>query len=100
MNMNIDFLNDLETNYFSPPEGHASRAYHVPIHYRDMILAAYKAAGIKVRLRYRGSRKQSVGRVMRVEVRDKVYTWKRNRYQAQSYCLKEDAKTFSVYTRK
>ena len=91
---------ELIETFFAAPANHGSRAYHVPIAMRNKVLEAYKSAGIKIRVRYRGPRSQSVGRVMRVEVRDKVYTWKRSRNQAQSYCLMQDAKTFSIYTRK
>jgi hypothetical protein len=89
----------IESTYPVPAHGtnmpyHPVRAYHVPIELRDEVLAAYAAAGIKPRLRYRGPRAQSVGRAM---PRLDGTTYPRNRYQAQSYCLLADATSFTVY---
>ena len=99
-NIALNFIQNLEIGDYASPTGHNSRAYQIPIEFRDTVLAAYKDAGIKIRVRYRGPRSQSIGRVMKVEVLDKVYTWKRTRSQAMQDCLQADAKTFSVYTRK
>jgi hypothetical protein len=92
-------IESIET-LFASHANHGSRAYHVPIAMRNEVLAAYKSAGIKIRVRYRGPRLQSIGRIMRVEVRDKVYTYRRTRHMAMQDCMMQDAKTFSVYTRK
>ena len=71
-------------------------AYWVPISLRDSVLLAYKEAGIKIRLRYRGSRKESVGREM---PRLDGSTYRRTRSQANQDCLLADATHFTVYTR-
>jgi hypothetical protein len=71
-------------------------AYWVPIELRDIVLAEYREAGIKIRLRYRGSRKASVGREM---PRLDGGTYRRTRNQANQDCLLADATHFTVYTR-
>lgn len=85
----------LET-LFPAPLGQKAVAYWLPIAMREKALAAYRAAGIPVRIRYRGSRVASVGREMPTLSGG---TYKRNRYQAQSYCLRDDATHFSIYNR-
>lgn len=72
-------------------------AYWVPIELRDIVLAEYREAGIKIRLRYRGSRKASVGREMPCIGSDRTY--RRTRSQASQDCLLADATHFTVYTR-
>lgn len=91
-------IESIET-LFAAPVNHVARAYHIPIAMRREVLDTYKSAGIKIRIRYRGSRVESIGRIMRVEVRDKVYTYRRSRSQAMQDCLMQDATTFSVYNR-
>ena len=70
-------------------------AYWVPIELRDIVLAEYREAGIKIRLRYRGSRKASVGREMPCIGSDRTY--RRTRNQANQDCLLADATHFTVY---
>jgi hypothetical protein len=91
-------IESIET-LFAAPVNHVARAYHVPMSMRNEVLEAYKSAGIKIRIRYRGPRLEAIGRIMRVEVRDKVYTYRRTRHMAMQDCMMQDAKTFSVYNR-
>lgn len=71
-------------------------AYWVPIELRNIVLAEYREAGIKIRLRYRGSRKASVGREMpRIPAAAGFY--RRTRNQANQDCLLADATHFTVY---
>ena len=49
---------------FPAPIGHDAVAYWVPIAMRERVLAAYRVAGIPIRIRFRGSRAASVGRLM------------------------------------
>lgn len=76
---------------------HGVRAYWVPIELREQVLEGYRAAGIPVRLRYRGPRAQSVGREMPCIGSDRTY--RRSRSQANQDCLLEDATHFTVYNR-
>lgn len=69
-------------------------AYWVPIELREIVLAAYRAAGIKVRLRYRGPRAVSVGRTM---IGVNGHEYKRPRNRAMQDCLMADATHFTVY---
>jgi hypothetical protein len=70
----------------------------VPIALREEVLSAYASAGIPVRLRYRGSRIESVGRAMpRIKSRGGFYS--RTRWQANQDCLLDDATHFTVYER-
>ena len=74
------------------------RAYWVPIALRKEVLCAYASAGIPVRLRYRGSRVESVGRAMpRIKSRGGFYS--RTRSQANQDCLIDDATHFTAYAR-
>lgn len=72
-------------------------AYWIPIELRTHVLAAYRDAGIPVRIRFRGSRKASVGREM---PRLDGGTYRRTRNQANQDCLMADATHFTVYGRK
>ena len=81
-------------NFFTAPAGHFAVAYQVPISLRQKVLAAYREAGIPVRLRYRGPRKQSVGRKM---IGAHGTTYVRSASQAQHDCVLADATCFSVY---
>jgi len=72
-------------------------AYWVPIELRTNVLAAYRAAGIPIRIRYRGPRAQSVGREM---PRRRGTTYRRTRNQANQDCLMADATHFTVYETK
>lgn len=74
------------------------RAYWIPIVMREKVLAAYRDAGIKVRIRFRGPREQSVGREMPCIGSSRTY--KRTRSQAHQDCLIADATHFTVYNRK
>lgn len=72
-------------------------AYWVPIALRETVLAAYRDAGIPIRLRFRGSRVASVGREMPCIGSDRTY--RRTRNQANQDCLMADATHFTVYER-
>lgn len=94
--INHDFyINALEQS-FSPPPNHSSIAYMIPIVLLKHVKRLYSNAGIKIRIRYRGSRKQSVGRVMKT-INGGSYT--RSKSQANQDCLISDAKYFSIYRR-
>jgi hypothetical protein len=82
---------------FPAPIGHDAIAYWVPIEMRERVLSAYRAAGIPIRIRFRGSRIQSVGREMPCIGSDRTY--RRQRHQANQDCLLADATHFSVYVR-
>jgi hypothetical protein len=84
-------------NVFQPPFWHDAIAYWVPIALRERVLAAYRTAGIPIRIRYRGPRVQSVGREM---PRLDGTTYRRRYNQAMQDCLLADATHFSVYRRK
>ena len=86
----------LET-LFPAPLGHDAVAYWVPIAMRERVLAAYREAGIRIRIRFRGSRVQSIGRLM---PRLDGSTYRRTRHQAHQDCLIADATHFTVYGRK
>ena len=92
-NIEIQALESL----FPAPLGQYAVAYWVPISIREKVLAAYRAAGIPVRLRYRGSRIASVGREM--PCIGSTRTYRRTRNQANQDCLMADATHFSVYHR-
>lgn len=83
---------------FPAPLGQNAVAYWVPIAMREQVLAAYRAAGIPIRIRFRGSRIASVGREMpRIPSAGGFY--RRTRHQANQDCLLADATHFSVYRR-
>lgn len=82
---------------FPAPIGHDAVAYWVPIAMRERVLAAYRDAGIPIRIRFRGSRAASVGRLMPCIGSDRTY--RRTRNQANQDCLLADATHFSVYVR-
>lgn len=86
----------LET-LFPAPLGHDAIVYWVPIAMRERVLAAYREAGIRIRIRFRGSRVQSIGRLM---PRLDGSTYRRTRHQAHQDCLLADATHFTVYIRK
>jgi len=73
------------------------KAYWVPMQFYNNIRNAYKDAGIKIRIRFRGPRKDSVGREM---PRLDGTTYRRTRNQANQDCLMADATHFTVYGRK
>jgi len=89
-------VSHIEGLWASNPRSWA-RAYHVPIEHREKVLAAYREARIKVRIRYQGPRSHSIGRTMKGV--NGAQDWIRGSYQAQLTCLREDAKSFSVYDR-
>ena len=89
-------VTEIETTYSAPTNQYAV-AYWIPIELRESVLAAYRAAGIPVRLRYRGSRIASVGREM--PCIGSTRTYRRTRTQAHQDCLMADATHFSVYHR-
>lgn len=92
-NVDIQALESL----FPAPINHYAVAYWVPIEMRERVLAAYRAAGIPIRIRFRGSRIQSIGREMPCIGSDRTY--RRTRNQANQDCLLADATHFSVYVR-
>ena len=57
----------------------------------ESVRAQYRAQGQRIRVRYRGPRAQSVGRVM-------PSGYVRSSYNAKSDCLKADATHFVVYS--
>ena len=73
------------------------KAYWIPMRFYEDVRDAYKDAGIKIRLRFRGSRVQSVGRAMPCLDGS---TYRRTRHQANQDCLMADATHFTVYGRK
>ena len=92
-------LEQLETTYAPAREAFPYaqvRAYWVPIMFRETMLEMYRERGIKVRIRYRGSRAQSVGREMPCIGGG---TYRRTRFQANRDCLLQDATHFTVYGR-
>lgn len=90
-------ISEIETTYAAPATQNAV-AYWVPIELRETVLSAYRAAGIPVRIRFRGSRIASVGREMpRIPSVGGFY--RRTRHQANQDCLLADATHFSVYRR-
>jgi hypothetical protein len=60
---------------FPVPAGERARVKQVPIALLDTVRAAYRAAGVPVRIRFRGPRRDTM----------------------RLYCLKRDALRFSVY---
>lgn len=92
-NIEIQALESL----FPAPLGQNAVVYWVPIAMREQVLSAYRAAGIPVRIRFRGSRIASVGREMPCIGSDRTY--RRTRNQANQDCLLADATHFSVYRR-
>lgn len=89
-------ISEIETTYAAPATQNAV-AYWVPIELRETVLSAYRAAGIPVRIRFRGSRIASVGREMPCIGSDRTY--RRTRNQANQDCLLADATHFSIYRR-
>ncbi len=93
----MEFITSLKSIY--PPKQFRSfdvLAYRVPIELRERTLYEFKAAGIPVRLRYRGPRAVSIGREMKGI---NGITYRRTRSQAYQDCLLEDATHFTVYSR-
>jgi hypothetical protein len=93
-------INQIERAYPARAFGsyYSVRAYWVPIELRETVLKLYKDVGMKIRLRYRGSRAQSVGRLMpRYPASAGFY--KRTRNQANQDCLLADATHFTIYNR-
>jgi hypothetical protein len=91
-------ISEIESTYSDPGDfiGHV-RAYWVPIELRETVLSLYRQAGIRIRIRFRGSRKASVGREMPCIGSDRTYRRRRN--QANQDCLLADATHFTVYMR-
>ena len=91
-------ISEIESTYSDPGDfiGHV-RAYWVPIELRETVLALYREAGIRIRIRFRGSRVQSIGRLM---PRLDGSTYRRTHHQAHQDCLLADATHFTVYIRK
>ena len=91
-------ISEIESTYSDPGDfiGHV-RAYWVPIELRETVLALYREAGIRIRIRFRGSRVQSIGRLM---PRLDGSTYRRTRHLAHQDCLLADATHFTVYIRK
>ena len=78
-----------------PAIGEAALAKGIPMEMLDLVRRSYKAAGITVRVCYRGPRKASIGRIMKGV--NGYSNYKRSAYSAQSSCLKSDATSFAVY---
>lgn len=93
-------MSNIETqaleSLFPAPDGHRALAYWIPISMRERVVAAYRAAGIPIRIRYRGPRAVSIGRIM---TRPDGSTYRRCRIRAYQDCLAADAEYFSVYRR-
>ena len=89
-------IDEIQTTY-SSPVGQAAIAYWIPIEMRDQVLARYRNAGIPIRIRFRGSRINSVGREMPCIGSNNTYH--RTRNQANQDCLLADATHFCVYRR-
>ena len=77
------------------PSNGRSWAKGIPMSMLEMTRIAYKDAGIKIRVVYRGPRAQSVGRVMPGS--NGYPSYKRSRNSAQSTCMKCDATSFAIY---
>ena len=92
-------IHEIEAHYpVHKSNGYSNvRAYWVPISLRETLLNLYREAGIKVRIRYRGSRIHSVGREM--PCIGSTNTYRRTRNQANQDCLRDDATHFTVYAR-
>ena len=91
-------IEQIESTYIAPANFHAAvRAYWVPIALREQVLAAYRDAGIPIRIRFRGPRAHSVGREM--PCINSTRTYRRTRHQANQDCLLADATHFTVYAR-
>ena len=92
-------IEDIELSYpVGKSNGYSDvKAYWIPMRFYENIRYAYKDAGIKVRIRFRGSRVKSVGRLM---PRLDGSTYRRTRNQANQDCLMADATHFTVYGRK
>ena len=78
-----------------PATGEAALAKGIPMEMLELVRRSYKAAGIKVRVVYRGPRAQSIGRMMPGV--NGYPSYKRSAYSAQASCLKADATSFAVY---
>ena len=79
---------------YAAPKGHHARAYWIPMSMYDEVREAYKAAGIKIRTKFRGPRKSQIGLP--------VYNrwggfYSRTVRMARQNCLKSFATHFSVY---
>ena len=96
--MNIT-IEQIESSYpVGKSNGYSDvKAYWIPMRFYEDVRDAYKDAGIKIRLRFRGSRVQSIGRLM---PRLDGSTYRRTRHQAHQDCLIADATHFTVYGRK
>jgi hypothetical protein len=77
-----------------PSNGDASLAKGIPIEMLDMVKWFFKEAGIDIRVKYRGPRKNQIGIMMR-GVNGVCY--RRHAEQAQATCLKAYATSFAVY---
>lgn len=85
----------IETVY-AAPKGHVARAYWIPMSMYDEVRAAYKAAGIPIRAKFRGPRKSQVG-VLTPNGHGGYYA--RTERMANQTCLKSFATHFSVYNK-
>ena len=81
---------------FASPLGHNSRAYWIPMHMYDEVRQAYKDAGIAIRTKFRGSRKDQVGIPM---TGYKGHVYFRTARMANQTCLKDYATHFCVYSK-
>lgn len=96
--MHIATISALENTYPVPTNTIADvKAYWVPIELRQTVLDLYYYDGIKVRVRFRGSRRHSVGRDMPCIKSPRTY--RRSKQQANQDCLMADATHFTVYSR-
>lgn len=81
---------------YAAPANHAARAYWIPMFMHDEVRAAYKAAGIPIRTKFRGPRTNQIGIPMS---NGRGGSYARHRTQAFQTCLKDYATHFSVYNK-
>jgi hypothetical protein len=88
----------IESSYPNPVQGQSGYtrvlAYWVPMAQHADTLKAYRDAGIKIRIRFRGPRDPN--RLMKA-YDGRIY--RRGEYSAQITCLKCEATHFTVYAR-
>ena len=77
---------------YKSPYDETSLAKGIPLTLENRIVLAELGKVLKIKLRYRGPRAQSIGRVGRGG-------YKRTRTMARQDCLKQDATSVAVYLR-
>lgn len=81
---------------YAAPINHVARAYWIPMSMYNEVCAAYKAAGIPIRAKFRGPRKSQVG-LLASNGHGGFY--ERTKRMANQTCLKSFATHFSVYNK-